>query len=119
MRGLWLADVQATIIAHHETEGIKEDRVLAILKTINFYTLTQPILGPEEFFSKSWLLTFAGASEDTRRLTVFLLFDALDRYLKSLPEAPMDADGNRAIRLVLAIDEARPLLAARHAGLSN
>ena len=114
-----LADVQATIIAHYETEGIKEDRVLAILKTINFYTLTQPILGPEEFFSKSWLLTFGGASEDTRRLTVFLLFDALDRYLKSLPEAPMDADGNRAIRLLLAIDEARPLLAARHAGLSN
>ena len=33
-----LADVQATIIAHYETEGIKEDRVLAILKTINFYT---------------------------------------------------------------------------------
>ena len=114
-----LADVQSAIAAHYEAEGIKEDRVIAILKTINFYTLTQPELGPAEFFSKSWLLTFGGASEDTRRLTVFLLFDALDRYLKSLPEAPLDADGNRALRLILAIDEARPLLAARHAGLSN
>lgn len=114
-----LADVQSAIVAHYEMEGIKEDRVIAILKTINFYTLTQPQLGPDEFFSKSWLLTFGGASEDTRRLTVFLLFDALDRYLKSLPEALLDADGNRALRLILAIDEARPLLAARHAGLSN
>ncbi len=118
-KGVTLADVQSAVSAHYEMEGIKEDRVIAILKTINFYTLTQPQYGPDEFFSKSWLLTFGGASEDTRRLTVFLLFDALDRYLKSLPEAPMDAAGNRALRLILAIDEARPLLAARHAGLSN
>ncbi len=114
-----LLDVQAALNAHYEAQGLKEDRVLSVMKTINFYKLTQPELSPADFFSSSWLLTFGRASEDTRRLTVFLLFDALDRYLKSLPEAPLDVDGNRAIRIILAIDEARPLLAARHAGLSN
>jgi len=47
------------------------------------------------------------------------LFDALHRYLQTLPEAPMDAKFHRAVRLAFAIDEAKPLLAAKHDGLSK
>lgn len=114
-----LPDLRAAIEAHYEAEELRADRVTSIMTELCQRTLFTPDLGPEEFFSRNWLLTFGNAPEESRRLVLFLLFDALHRYLSSLPEAPMDADHHRAVRLVVAIDEARPLLAARHDGLSK
>ena len=42
-----------------------------------------------------------------------------DTFLKRTAEAPQDAAGHRAIRAVLAVDEARHLLASRHKALSD
>lgn len=76
-------------------------------------------MSPAEFFGQSWILTFGGAPAESRRLSVFLLFDALHRYLQTLPESPMDSENHRAIRMAVAVDEARPLLDAKHDGLSK
>ena len=48
-----------------------------------------------------------------------MLLDSLNAYMKRLEEAPQDDCGHRAIRMVLAIDEARHLLASRHKALSD
>ena len=114
-----LPDLRAAIEAHYEAEGLREDRVTSMMTELCQRTLFTPTMGPDEFFSRSWLLTFGNAPEESRRLVLFLLFDALHRYLRALPEAPMDAGHHRAVRLIVAIDEARPLLAAKHDGLSQ
>lgn len=114
-----LPDLRAAIEAHYEVEGLRLDRVTSMMSELCQRTLFEPTMGPEAFFSRSWLLTFGNAPEESRRLVLFLVFDALHRYLRALPEAQMDAEHHRAVRLVVAIDEARPLLAARHDGLSQ
>lgn len=114
-----LADIQKTLEQHYDDKGIKEDRVLSSLRMMNQYSLFSPEQTPAEFFSKSRILAFGGAPDESRRLALFLLFDALHRYLQTLPEAPVDGEFHRAIRLAVAIDEAKPLLAAKHDGLSK
>lgn len=114
-----LVDIQKTLEQHYADKGIKEDRVLSSLRMMNQYSLFSPEQTPAEFFSKSRILAFGGAPDESRRLALFLLFDALHRHLQTLPEAPVDEEFHRAIRLAVAIDEAKPLLAAKHDGLSK
>ena len=114
-----LPDLRAAIDRHYEESGTKQDRVNSIMNELCQRTLFVPTMSPEQFFSKSWILTFGGAPEESRKLILFLLFDALHCYLRSLPEAATDADYHRAIRLAVAIDEAKPLLATKHDGLSK
>lgn len=114
-----LSDLRLAIDRYYEEAGAKQDRVNSIMNELCQRTLFVPELSPDQFFSKSWILTFGGAPEESRKLVLFLLFDALHRYLRSLPEAATDAEFNRAIRFVVAIDEARPLLATKHDGLSK
>lgn len=114
-----LGDLQTAIDRYYEEAGTKQDRVNSIMNELCQRTLFIPQMTPSEFFSKSWILTLGNAPEESRKLVLFLLFDVLDRYLRSLPEATTDADFNRAIRLAVAIDEAKPLLEAKHDGLSR
>ena len=114
-----LLGIKQAMDRYYEENNVRQDRVVTILNELCQYTLFTPEMAPAEFFSKSWILAFGGAPEESRRLAVFLLFDALHRYLQTLPEAPMDSDGHRAIGMVVAVDEARPLLMAKHDGLSK
>ncbi len=114
-----LSVIQTTLKQHYTDNGIKEDRVLASLSMMNQYSLFAPELTPAEFFGQSWILAFGSAPDESRKLALFLLFDALHRYLQTLPEAPLDAEFHRAVRLAVAIDEAKPLLAAKHDGISK
>lgn len=114
-----LLDIKQAMVRYYEENNVRQDRVVAILNELCQYTLFTPEMTPAEFFSRSWILAFGSAPEESRRLAVFLLFDALHRYLQTLNEAPMDSDGHRAIVMAVAVDEARPLLAARHDGLSK
>jgi len=114
-----LADIQKTLEQHYADNGIKEDRVLSSLRMMNQYSLFSPELTPAEFFGKSRILAFGGAPDESRRLALFLLFDALHRHLQTLSEAPVDAEFHRAVRLAIAIDEEKSLLTAKHDGLSK
>ncbi len=83
--------------------------------TATFNELTQwklfdPKLPPAEFFRQSWIIDVHDAEESAQRLIVFLVLDALYAYFKSLPDSGMDAQGHRALRLVLVVDEARRVL---------
>jgi hypothetical protein len=53
---------------------------------------------------------FNSAPETAQRLVVFLVLDAMYAYFKALPDSSMDAQGHRALRAVLVVDEARRVL---------
>ena len=114
-----IGDLRTAIDRYYKETEVKQDRVNSIMNELCQRTLFVPQMTPGDFFSKSWILTFGSAPEESRKLVLFLLFDALHRYLRALPEAAMDADFNRAIRLAVAIDEAKPLLETKHDGLSR
>jgi hypothetical protein len=114
-----MPDIKQAMDRYYEDNNVKQDRVVTILNELCQYKLFEPEMSPAEFFGQSWILTFGGAPAESRRLSVFLLFDALHRYLQTLPESPMDAENHRAIRMAIAVDEARPLLDAKHDGLSK
>ncbi len=120
-KNITMLAIQQAIERHYEDDNKsnKPDRVIAIIHELCQYTLFEPTLSPAEFFSQSWILTFGGAPTESRRLAIFLLFDALHRYLQTLPESPMDENNHRAVRMAVAVDEARPLLDAKHDGLSK
>ena len=48
-----------------------------------------------------------------------MVLDALYTYFKSLPDAPIDAQGCRALRLVFIVDEARRVLGYGQPSLSS
>lgn len=118
-KNITMVDIKTAIENYYEENDIRQDRVVTIPNELCQYQLFDPVLPPEEFFKKSWIITFGSAPTESRKLAMFLLFDALYRYFQSLPEAPMDSENHRAIRLAVAVDEARPLLDAKHDGLSK
>jgi DNA sulfur modification protein DndE len=82
-------------------------------------SLFLPELSPEDFFSRSWLIDLHTSVDTQAKLAVFLILDAAKRYFMSLPDAPVDENGCRAYRAIIAIDEARRVLGYRHPSLSN
>jgi DNA sulfur modification protein DndE len=104
---------------HYETQGLNTDSVLATINDLTERTLFVPEQSPEQFFAQSRIIAFGSARETVRNLGAFLLLDALNAWLKRTGEAARDESGHRALRLILAIDEARPVLAAQHQALSD
>lgn len=95
-----------------------QDSVGATLNDLTSFELFTPELTPAQFFSRSWILDLHDTSSELeRRLIVFLILDALCNYQRSLPDAPTDKEGHRAVRLVIGIDEARKFLGYEHGSL--
>jgi len=114
-----LEHVRARLDQHYQDNDLKVDSVMSTINDLTQYTIFRPDFSPHQFFSQSWIITFAHAHDTIKNLAVFLLMDALNTYMKRSPEAPQDSEGHRAIRLVLAVDEARHLLASKHDALSD
>lgn len=95
----------------------KGDIVTATFKDMVTWELFAPQLSPAEFFSRSWIIDLHKAPETVKRLVCFLLFDAAYTYLGQCPDTPVDDSGNRALRLVIGIDEARLVLGYEHHSL--
>ncbi len=91
----------------------------AKLSTITSINMIRPSMPPGEFFSKRWVISFGGASDEPKRLAIFLILDALNSFLMSLPDSQIDDDGNRMLRHLLVIDEAVDILRYRHRALSS
>jgi len=107
-----IRDVRDELQAHYSQASRKGDIV-----TSTFNDLTQdgielfaPSMTPLEFFSQSWIIDVHAAQETAQRLIVFLVLDALYALFKELRDSPMDAEGNRAIRMFLVVDEAKRVL---------
>lgn len=114
-----LDDVSQTLRDFYQDRALKTDSVISTISDLTERTIFQPEMSPAQFFSQSWVITFAGAHDTQKNLAAYLLLDALNTFLKRTPEAPQDSLGHRAIRAVLAVDEARHLLASRHKALSD
>ncbi|MFY9260778.1 MAG: DndE family protein [Gallionella sp.] len=114
-----LEQVRACLSQHYEENDLKVDSVISTINDLTQYKIFRPDFSPQQFFSQSWIITFAHAHDTIKNLAVFLLMDALNTYMKRSSEAPQDSEEHRAIRLVLAVDEARHLLASKHDALSD
>ena len=112
-----IQDVYAVLREMYEESGRKEDVVTATFEEFNAYNLFTTEFTPEEFFNRSWIVDVHKAPESVQRLVVFLMLDAADNYLKQLQDAPIDNEGNRSMRLMLVIDEARRVLGYKHGSL--
>lgn len=111
--------IKETVDAFYADHGLSKDSVVSTVNSLTLRELFRPELSPDEFFGKSWVITFANARTEVKTFAVCLLLSALDFYLKRQPEAALDTDGYRSLHLVLAIDEARELLGMNHVGLAN
>ncbi|MDP1645603.1 MAG: hypothetical protein Q8L71_08905 [Thiobacillus sp.] len=118
-KNISLEDIGLALRDFYDDRKLKTDSVISTISDLTERTIFQPEMSPAQFFSQSWIITFANAHDTQKNLAAYLLLDALNTFLKRAPEAPQDAQGHRAIRAVLAIDEARHLLASRHKALSD
>jgi hypothetical protein len=105
-----IANIRDSIAQLYEDEGRKPDSMTATFNDLCSFRLFEPEMAPETFFACSWIIDLHGATETVQRLVAFLLFDAIDVWFKRLDDAPIDSSGNRALRLLVAIDEARRVL---------
>ena len=116
-----VTDIRDSLQAEYQRLGMKHDGVVSLLNGLCRYPLFEPLEDPASFFKRSWIVRLPSndATEATRGLVVNLLLDALDRFLTSLPNAPLDASGNTALRHVLFLDEAHLVLGRKLPALSN
>jgi DNA sulfur modification protein DndE len=114
-----LANIKEWLDEYYAENKLKEDGVTSLIDTLTSYKTFEPILSPEEFFSKSWIVTFAHAQDSVKNVCVYLLLDAFNSYLKKQTESQRDSQDNRRLKYILAIDEARNLLDSKHKALSD
>ena len=103
----------------NEQQGRASNTIEAKLSEMCSLNLFEPQLSPQEFFSGRWVIGLGDATEESRRLVIFLLLDALAKHLLSLPDSDTDATGHRSMRHLLLIDEAKEILSYKHNALSN
>lgn len=114
-----IGDVRDAVRREYERLRRKPDEMLATLNELTSFTLFEPRLSPAEFFASSRIVSLPPATPATiRRLVINLTLDALDRWLNSLPEAPIVA-GHRSLRHLCMIDEAHQILETRLPALGN
>lgn len=108
----WLKD-------YYEENELKTDSVISTINDLTEWQIFSADFSPSEFFSQSWIITFAHAQDTVKNLSAYLLLDALNTWMKRLDAAPQDSQGHRALRCILAVDEARHILGSKHKALSD
>ncbi|QGY03255.1 DUF1832 domain-containing protein [Methylobacterium mesophilicum SR1.6/6] len=115
-----LHHIRDALQAVYAQKNMPEDGATSALEDICRFPLFSPTLSPAEFFSKSWIIRLPQeVPEASRSLVVNLMLDALDTYLNSLPDAPMEDSVHRSLRMVCVIDEAHRILGSKLPSLSN
>ncbi|PTR16998.1 uncharacterized protein DUF87 [Nitrosospira sp. Nsp2] len=118
-KNISLDDISQALRDFYDDRNQKTDSVISTISDLTERTIFRPAMSPSSFFSQSWIITFAHAHDTQKNLAAYLLLDALNTFVKRSPEAPQDFEGHRAVRTILAVDEARHLLASRHKALSD
>lgn len=109
--------LRTELLKQYQEENIKTDTVITALNTICDYNLFVPEFAPGDFFNRNWIFSVNAATEGVQKFSTLMILDALNRYFSGLPEAPVDAEDNRRIRILLAVDEAHRILGYRHEAL--
>jgi len=103
----------------NQRHGRSGNTIEAKLSEMCALRLFEPNIAPYQFFGGRWAIGLGDATEESRRLVIFLLLDALAKYLLSLPDSDTDVAGNRSLRHLLVVDEAKEILSYKHSALSN
>lgn len=103
----------------NEDGSRKKDSVQAKLNELTALRLFEPLMNRASFFSRRWVIGLGNAPEESRRLAMFLIMDALAAHILSQDDSESDSRGHRSIRHLLVIDEAKETLAYRHGALST
>lgn len=114
-----ITDIGAALSVVYEQRERKPDAVTATFNDLGAFQLFEPRLSPNAFFQRTWIIDVHSAPETVRRLIAFLMFDALSAWFMQLKDAPLDSTNHRALRAVLAVDEAREVLGYGHPSLVN
>jgi hypothetical protein len=114
-----LSDVRERFTAQAEAQGKNTGSIGAKLSELDALGIFVPNDPPASFFSKRWVLSLGGCSEEAKKLAMFLVLDALNSYILSLEESAVDASNHRALRHLLVVDEAREILMYKHGALSS
>ena len=104
----------------YEEREFKEDGAISTMRELCRLPLFNPEIDPASFFKQSWLIKLPqDVPEDSRKIVVNLVLNALDRYLNSLVDADTTADGARGLRVLCMVDEAHQILRGKLPALSN
>jgi len=96
----------------YDNNGWREDSLLACIREFSMFPLFRSAQEGDRhpLFHRSHVIDIHNLPEALRKLAVFLLLDRLYAEIMSLPDAPLDEEGNRQIRLIIVIDEAHHYL---------
>jgi len=116
-----LTDLMELAEQEYQTNGWKEDSLLACLHEFSVFPLFRSSNEGEEhdLFKKNHVIDLHSLPEDLRKLASFLVLDRLYSEIMRLPDAPLDKNGDRQIRLIILIDEAHHYLPCRQHTLEN
>ena len=98
-----------------------DDSLLACLREFTHFPLFRSarVGVAHAFMRTSHIIDIHGLPEDLRKLTVFLMLDSLYSEIMALPDAPLDTQGNRQLRLIIVIDEAHHYLPCKQPTLEK
>jgi len=115
-----LSDIRDALSREYQNLAMKHDGALSAINDLCRFPLFEPMMSPTDFFRQSWIINLpASVPEATQTMTVNLLLDALDRHLNGQIDSEMDADGNRALRVLCMVDEAHRILGTKLPSLSS
>jgi hypothetical protein len=113
-------DIVDAVDTHYKKNDLRGDALTASLHKLRDYSLFEPILSPSEFFKKTQVISVNEVSDESLKFAMLFVLDALLRFLRGGPDAPMDREsGTRALQLMLVIDEARRVMEVASASLIN
>jgi len=116
-----LTDLVNLADQEYSANGWSHDSLLACLHEFSDFPLFDDASSCEDhkLFEDSHVIDIHNLPEDLRKLTAFLLLDRLYSEIMSFPDAPLDKEGNRLLRMVIVIDEAHHFLPCRQPTLQN
>lgn len=118
-RHISLEMIREEISRQNALAGKKKDSIEAKLNELTSLHLFEPTMPPAEFFRRRWVIGLNRAGDESKRLVMFLLLDALANHLLSLENSATDSLGHRGARHLLVVDEAVEILRYKHAALSK
>src|SRR5581483_61517 len=116
-----LDDLVRIALRMYEEHDWPEDSLLACLRDFSEFPLFHSSINGTEnrFFQTSHVIDLHGLPEGLRKLAAFLVLDRLYAEIMTLPDAPLDAAGNRQLRFIIVIDEAHHYLPCKQPTLEQ
>lgn len=113
-------DIVDAVDMYYNKNDLRGDAMTASLHKLRDYSLFEAILSPSEFFKKTQVISVNEVSDESLKFAMLFVLDALLRFLRGGPDAPMDRErGTRALQVMLVIDEARRVMEVASASLIN